>query len=141
MTNDPSTTYTLDDFIDMKFVDDMTYYKFSILENINGVHHLDHNLIEDYLPELNKICTEVHLNDEQYKRYKYRPDLLAYDLYKSIQLDFVILLINDMIDPKEFTKKVIKLPYASVLKKFLSTIYSSEQEYIQQNRAANNIMN
>ena len=31
----PATTYTLQDFIDMRNIDDMTYYNFSILEVIN----------------------------------------------------------------------------------------------------------
>ena len=45
----PATTTTLEDFIEMRSIDEMTYYNFSILEVINGVEHLNHNLIEDYL--------------------------------------------------------------------------------------------
>ena len=48
-------------------------------------------------------------------------------------------MINDMIDPKEFNIKTIKLPYASVLKEFLTTVYNCNSEYIGQNRADNNI--
>ena len=49
MNNDPALTYTLDDFVELQSVDNMTYYNFSILEIIDGVQHLDHNLVEDYL--------------------------------------------------------------------------------------------
>lgn len=133
--SDPAKTYTLDDFIEMQVSDDMTYYNFSILEVIHGVEHLDHNLVEDYLEELTATCVNVTFTDEQFKAYKYSPDLLAYDLYKSVQLDFIILMVNDMIDPKEFNRKTIKLPYASVLNSFLNTVYSSEYEYIKTNRA------
>lgn len=131
----PALTYTLDDFISMQISDDMTYYNFSILEVINGVEHLDSNLVEIYLEELKSKCIPVQFSEEQLKKYKYNADLLAYDLYGSVQLDFVILLLNDMYDPKEFSKKNIILPHASVLSKFLNDIYSKEEGYIQQNRA------
>lgn len=137
---DPALTYTLDQFINMQLSDDMTYYNFSILEVINGVEHLDHNLIEDYLPELISICIPVTLSDEEFKKYKYMPDRLTYDVYGSVQLDFIVMMANDMIDPKEFTRKTIKLPYSSQLNKFLSKIYSKENMYIQKNRAMNGLL-
>jgi hypothetical protein len=136
----PALTYTLDDFIAMKISDDMTYYNFSIIEKINGVEHLDTNLIELYIDELQSQCLTIELDQDQYSRYKYNPDLLAYDIYGSVQLDFVILLINNMYDPKEFINKTLKLPYASTLSTFLNSVYSKESEYIAQNRSDNNII-
>lgn len=130
----PATTTTLEDFIEMRSIDEMTYYNFSILEVINGVEHLNHNLIEDYLEELKSACITVDLTLDQYKKYKYFPDLLSYDVYGSVQLDFIIMLLNDCIDPKEFDKKTVILPYASVLASFLNTVYSKEQLYIEENR-------
>ena len=55
----PATTTTLEDFIEMRSIDEMTYYNFSILEVINGVEHLNHNLIEDYLEELKSACINI----------------------------------------------------------------------------------
>ena len=133
--SNPALTYTLDDFISMKISDDMTYYNFSILEVIDGVEHLDSNLVEIYLEELKSQCISVQFSEEELKKYKYNADLLAYDLYGSVQLDFVILLLNDMYDPKEFTKKNVILPHSSTLSKFLNDVYSKEAGYIQQNRA------
>lgn len=136
-TLDPAITYNLDDFIAMRYSDNATYYNFSILEKMNGVEHLSFNLIDDYLENIQTM--RVELNDEQYKKYKYHPDLLAYDVYGSTQLDFVVMAINDIIDPKEFTRKVVYLPYASVLSTFLDKIYTANYKLIQQNRLANNI--
>ena len=133
--SNPALTYTLDDFISMQRSDDMTYYNFSILEVIDGVEHLDSNLVEIYLEELKSQCISVQFSEEELKKYKYNADLLAYDLYGSVQLDFVILLLNDMYDPKEFTKKNVILPHSSTLSKFLNDVYSKEEGYIQQNRA------
>ena len=132
--SNPALTYTLDDFISMQISDDMTYYNFSILEVIDGVEHLDSNLVEIYLEELKSQCISVQFSEEELKKYKYNADLLAYDLYGSVQLDFVILLLNDMYDPKEFTKKNVILPHSSTLSKFLNDVYSKEEGYIQQNR-------
>ena len=139
MNNDPALTYTLDDFVELQSVDNMTYYNFSILEIIDGVQHLDHNLIEDYLKELEATCVTLELSNEEMNRYRYNPDLLAYDIYGSVQLDFIILLLNDMIDPKDFDRKKLKLPYASSLSIFLNTLYSKESNYINENRANNNL--
>ena len=133
--SNPALTYTLDDFISMQISDDMTYYNFSILEVIDGVEHLDSNLVEIYLEELKSQCISVQFSEEELKKYKYNADLLAYDLYGSVQLDFVILLLNDMYDPKEFTKNNVILPHSSTLSKFLNDVYSKEEGYIQQNRA------
>lgn len=136
----PALTYTLDDFVAMQIVDDMTYYNFSILEVIDKVEHLSINLVEEYLEELKMLAVTVVLSDEEFNKYKYNPDLLAFDLYKSVQLDFVILLLNDMYDPKEFAKKSLKLVYTSDLSVFLSSVYSKEYGWIQQNRADNNLL-
>ena len=40
---------------------------------------------------------------------------------------------------KEFDLKTIKLPYASHLKTFLSSVYNAESVYITQNRAVNGL--
>ena len=137
--NNPALTYTLDDFISMKIADDMTYYKFSIIEVINGIQHLDHNIIEEYIDELKNASVWVELSSDEMKKYKYNPDRLAYDIYKSVQLDFVIMLLNDTYDPKEFDKPKILLPRASVLSEFLNKVYSTEYGYITQNRADNSL--
>jgi hypothetical protein len=133
--NDPSLTYTLDDFVAMQMSDDMTYYNFSILEVVNSVEHLNINLVEEYSSILKSQALQVELTDEEYKKYKYCPDLLAYDVYGSVQLDFVILILNDIFDPKEFVNKTIRLVPASVLQQFLNEVYGKEYGWIQQNRA------
>jgi hypothetical protein len=137
----PAFTYTLEDFINMQGTDNFTYRNFSILEKINGIELLDHNLLEDYRSQIYDICTTCQLDIDQYKRYRYFPDLLAYDIYGSTQLDFVILFCNDMADPKEFDLKVLKLPYGSKLRDILGQIYNSEQYYLANNKYMNQITN
>jgi hypothetical protein len=141
ISSNPALTYTISDFISMKYTDEITFRNYSILEVINDIELLDHNLVEDYLSELSSICVSVPLTDEEYKKYKYAPDLLAYDVYGSVQLDFVIMYANNIIDPKEFNFKTIKLPYASALKTFLASVYNVNSGYLEQNREDNNIIN
>ena len=137
---DPALTYTLEDFINFGVNDEMTYRNFSILEVIDGKEFVDRNIIQDYLGELESICQRVELTDEQYKEYKYAPDLLAYRVYGSTQLDFIVMYVNGIIDPAEFNMRILKLPYASHLKTFLNLVYNAEQVYIQRNRADNGLV-
>ena len=130
----PTETYTLEQFILMKNSDTMTYSNFSIFNKIDEIKVLDHNLIDDYIRELESLCKVVSLTDEEYKKYIYAPDLLAYDLYGSVQLDFIILAANDIIDPKDFNLKRLKLPPTRVLKQLLTEIYNSNSSYISRNR-------
>ena len=124
----------------MRLSDEMTFRNFSILEVIDGIEMLDHNLVEDYLTELENMCVPLILDDESYRKYRYAPDLLAFDIYGSTQLDFIVLYANGMVDPKEFNTKKIKLPYASQLKTFLNQVYNSDYNYIRQNRSDNNLL-
>jgi hypothetical protein len=124
----------------MKLADEQTYYNFSILEKINNIVLTDHNLIDDYIDTFIPFCKTVDLSDEEFKKYKYCPDLLAYDVYGSTQLDFVILAINNMIDPREFTQKRIILPMSSVLSAFLSDVKNTNSGYISQNRIDNGLV-
>lgn len=137
--SNPALTYTLDQFIQMKYSDEMTFRNFSIVEIVNDLEMIDHNLIEDYLDELDQICVNCVLDDEQFKKYKFAPDLLAYDVYGSTQIDFVIMYANGIYDPKEFTKKTIRLPYKSGMKTFLNAVYNANGQYIAQNRSDNGL--
>ena len=132
-------THTIEEFISRKYEDELTYRNLSIVEYIGNVELIDRNLFSDYLPEIERTCISYPFTTEEYRLYKYAPDLLSYDLYRTTQLDFVILMLNDMIDPKEFNIKVVKLPNAAVLMEALGSILSVNSGFIEQNRADNNL--
>ena len=137
--SDPALTHTLEDFIELQLSDEMTYYNTSIIEKQGNITFTDHNLIDDYMDELLSMCVSVTLTDDQMVMYRYSPDILAYDVYGSAQLDFVVLAVNDMVDPKEFFVRTIKLPYNSYLKAFLADVITANEGYIEQNRLDNGI--
>lgn len=132
--NNPAKTYTLDQFINMKNTDSMTYNNFSIYGKIDGQKILESNVLDEYLNELVSISKIVKLTSDERRKYKYAPDLLAYDVYGSTQLDFIVLAVNDMVDPKDFNLKKLKLPTASNLNGFLNEVYSSNASWISKNR-------
>lgn len=134
LANAPETTHTINEFIAQKNQDEISFRNFSTFDMINGTEYLIKNVIDDYMDELLSICIDVDLTREQYIRYKYSPDLLAYDIYGTTQLDYLIMEINGVIEPRDFNFKKLKLPYASQLSSFLNTVYNSESVYIQYNR-------
>lgn len=133
----PAETHTIEEFIRAGQSDDMTYRNFSILERKDGLELIDHNLIYDYMEELTAISEPVQLSQENINLYRYAPDLLSFRLYGTVQLDFVIMAANDMMDPKEFTLQsgTVYLPRRTVLKQFLSEVYNAERKYINKNRS------
>lgn len=130
---DPSTTYTIDDFIEEGKSDDMTYCNYSILRNSELGVFCDTNILDFYLDEIKQISLRVEtFSEEEIARYKYHPDLLAYDIYRSTQLDFVILLVNGIIDPKEFDFKrgYLLIPRKTDLFNLLEEINNAEHQWI-----------
>jgi hypothetical protein len=115
----------------------LTYYNTSILETIEGsnIEYSTHNIIYDYLDEMLALCETVQLTDLQYIKYEFRPDLLSYDVYGTIDYDFVILALNDMLSAKEFTKKKLKMLSRDYMTTIMNKIYNAEQSYIEKNRA------
>lgn len=129
----PAKAYTISDFISEGKSDDMTYTNFSVLQDFDLGKYAERNVLDFYLDEIKKVCLKVEtFTEEEIAKYKYQPDLLAYDIYGSVQLDFVILLVNGIIDPKEFdfTRGYILIPTKSNLFNILDQIKNSENKWI-----------
>lgn len=127
-------TYTIEQFIASNSNITISYEKLSLIEKINSVYMVTYNLLNDYKKELDDLAVTVSLSDTDYLRYAYKPKLLAYDIYGSTELYFIILFINNMCNVKEFTNKKIKMLKKDDLNKVLSAIYNSEAETIKRNR-------
>lgn len=134
-------TYTVEDFIELgKDLDDLQYSKFAILSNPvsgvpNPIWYPEHNVIYDYEEEFKKLSLDVIMTDEEFLKYRFKPKLLAYDLYGSTELYFVILYTNGMYSIKDFNRKDIKLLKKSDMIGILEAIYNAERNYISTNRA------
>ena len=138
----PALTYTLTDFIEVGRTDQLTYDAFSLFNELNGINIATYNIVSDYMRELKQLCVQIpkeNITVDQLARYKYNPDLLAYDIYGTTQLDFIVLYCNNIIDPKEFDfhHRYLYLPRASVLQTFLSEIYSTDYSTLSQSKMYN----
>lgn len=138
-SSDVAKSYTIKQFINFQSSDPVTYSNLSLLirsiSNKNIIYSYD-NIIYSYLDELKMICYNIEMSDEEFRKYKYKPKLLSYDLYGATGLYFIILAINGInyIDIKAFDKKKLILPKAIDLANIITTIYNAETNYINSNR-------
>ena len=123
----------------------ITWYNYSVLQPKRSTDNkaefqleID-NIINDYLDILHDNEEKVELTQAEQLKYYYNPELLAFDIYGTTELDFVILKMNGMVDPKEFDLPKIKLVKKSVLVDLLSNIYNAEGKYLAANRSKYNL--
>lgn len=131
------TTCTLENFIKYKNYDSNIYYSnLSIFEKAidNSGILLVHNVLNDYQEEILEKSALVKLTDKEFNKYIYKPKLLAYDLYGFCEYYYIILFLNQMTNIKEFNKRRIRLLRPSILSSILSSIYSSEENFITTNQ-------
>ena len=131
---DSAFTYTLSDFVDTRYNNNVSYRDVSILDIENGIEFIDHNLIDEYMEYLEPLALSIELTDQEYLKYRYAPDLISYDLYGTVLLDYIILAINGTVDPKEFDKRVIKVIRAEDLQLFFDEMLQNDNGYLRQNR-------
>ena len=135
--SDPAKTYKVEDFIDMQENDSFTYatmalYMQSIVDKT--IVYSSDNVLYDYLEEIKSKTVDYTFSDSEYMKYKYRPKLLAYDIYGSTELYFVILAMNNTCNIKDFNKRTIKMLYKSDMSDLLNAIVSAEKNRISLNR-------
>lgn len=127
----PSNSYTIEQFIALGKNVSVTYDIFSFKELLsNGTEISVLNVINDYMDELSDYIVTVNLSDEEYRKYIYKPKLLCNDVYGNPELYFIIMLINGLVDVKEFTISSIKMLRKDDMNTILSAIYNAEKKYI-----------
>lgn len=123
----PQLTTTIEDFIESGNGVTISYFNLSFTDKAsNGTMITIRNAISDYIEELKKAAVNVELTREQQQTYFYKPKLLCYDIYGNPELYFIILLMNDMADVKEFTKPVIKMLKKEHISELMGYIYNAE---------------
>lgn len=128
-------TITVQDFIAMKNSDEITYYNFSIVEYLNGYDMFITNILYDYEDELKDLCVYIKLSDVERLKYRYKPYLFAYDLYGSREISFIIMMLNGIIDPKEFDFNKIKVIKYDQLAAVLNRIAAVNEIFMNKNKA------
>ena len=126
------STSTLEEFIEAGNAVTITYAHTSMLDETGDIKIPIYNIVSDYLYELLGRSTTVVLNDKEFWKYKYKPKLLAVDIYGNAELYFVILMLNNMCSVKEFDIKKIKMLSRKDMSDLLGLIYSSEMDFLAQ---------
>ena len=129
-------TISVQDFIALRSSDEITYYNYSILEYLDsGFDMFITNLLYDYQAELDDIAVTVTLTPIERAKYKYKPYLFAYDLYGSTETKFIIMMMNNIIDPKEFDFEKVRVIRPSDLITLLNRMQAVNEDYMNLNKA------
>ena len=115
----------------------LTHYNSSILATLsddNSIEYPIQNVLYEYMDELNNMKTPYDISDSEMLRYKMRPDLFCYDKYGNTDIEWVILAINNMMSPKDFTIKNIYYIDPTYMSRVVGMIVNAENDYITANR-------
>lgn len=131
LNNNPNKTSTIGEFITFKDDNTFSYHNMSFRDKYDNISYPIKNIIDDYKDELMEIVLDdVKLSEAEYLRYRYKPRLLANDIYDNPDLDFIILAINGICNMKEFNSRTIKLIKLTDLNDFLTTVFNANKEDI-----------
>ena len=124
----PEKSYTVEQFITFKDDDTASYNNLSFRDKYDNIIYPIKNIIDDYIDELNELLVDVVMSESEFLKYRYRPKLLAFDIYGNAELDFLILAMNGMCNMKEFDSKNIKLIKNKDLDSFITSIFNANKD-------------
>lgn len=127
----PENTYTVEQFISAGKLTSVSYDKFSYRDRVsNGTQVAVLNIIDDYFDEIKDQEVNVRLSKEEYRKYRFKPKLLCYDIYGNGELYWIILRLNGMIDVKEFDTTTLKMLPVEAMSTLLTQIYNAEYKWM-----------
>ena len=127
---EPGKTSTIAEFISFKNSDDISYNNLSFRDKYDSIIYPIKNIIDDYIDELKELIVVVTMSKEEFLKYKYKPKILANDIYGNGELDFIIMRLNDICNAKEFDIQTVNLIKNDDLDDFLTAIYNANKEDI-----------
>ena len=127
---EPWKTSTIAEFISFKNSDDISYNNLSFRDKYDSIIYPIKNIIDDYIDELKELIVVVTMSKEEFLKYKYKPKILANDIYGNGELDFIIMRLNDICNAKEFDMQTVNLIKNDDLDDFLTAIYNANKEDI-----------
>lgn len=137
----PDEAYTLNDYITEGNRSEISFGKVTILkrDKVNGTLFPISDILSRYKDILEANTIEVSLNSDEVNKYIYNPNILSYDLYKTTELWFVLMYINNAINFSKFRfVKKLKIYDPNKLD-VLNKIVNIEIDKIYKNRTENGI--
>lgn len=129
----PNLTYTLDQYITCQSDSVMSYHNLSFVDIRDNIAYDTYNVLSDYIDEIHdQYCVSVTLSQDQMLKYKYRPKLLCHDIYGNGELAFLIMIINDMCNVKDFTRQKIYMPRRNGMVELTRFLFNANSDVIKQ---------
>lgn len=135
--SDPNKSSTIEEFISFKDDDSFSYNNLSFRDKYDNIIYPIKNIIDDYMEELMQLTIDVELSETEYIKYRYKPRLLANDIYNNPDIDFILLAINGICNMKEFNFRKLRLIKIDDLNDFLTDIYNANKEFLDLYNAEN----
>ncbi len=89
-----------------------------------------YNLYEKYYELLLEQTTTVVLSDDEYRKYKFQPKLLALDLYGNQDLYYLLLRVNHIYSVINFDFKELTVFHPSIVKLLNEIMVMESKDYI-----------
>ena len=132
--SDPRLAPTVVDFILAgKETNVIRYPHLMFQESKDGINYVVHSVLDDYLQDMQEKAIECTLSKSERDRYFLKPRILSSDIYGTTELYYIILRINNMWSPKQFTldNNKIKMLTKDHMNDFLSAIMRVESKDIE----------
>ena len=130
MATDPTTTNTVQKYIGAQTNEEISYESLSFIEHLDKLDLPIKNVVEDYLEDIEDAYIDIELTDEDYRKYKYKPKVLCYDVYGAPELYFIIMRMNGIYSMKDFTKRKLKMLKPAAMTTLVRSIYTAEKNII-----------
>lgn len=131
--------YTLPDFIREYSAEDIRINSFFLKQVFWDSNKMNHkiivnesSIIDKYKEELEENKRMVEFTTKEYYRYKYNPKLLAYDVYGTTELWFMILLANELYTITEFDMRKVCLFDSAIITK-INRMINLDAEFLEIN--------
>lgn len=136
--NTPEKTDTIDKFIACQSATEPSYYNFSFKDETyySGIdrwlRYSAYNIISDYIDDIKEeYGVNYTFSDIEFLKYKYRPKLVAFDLYGCAELGSLLLLLNDMCSVRQFNRKNVILVAKSPMKEIVNHLFNANNMAIK----------
>ena len=109
---------------------DTCFYK-EVITTLSGKHIIINgdSVFDRYATELNQFKSKITLSDEEYRKYRFNPKRMSFDLYGTTEMWFLLLHANELTSVSEFDSEVV-YAYDGGLLKIIGKLIDLEQVYM-----------
>ena len=127
---------TLSDLVSYGYSGSYTMPTIEMLDKQDDIIYFDRLSYSKYDRLIMGMATDITLTDDEYRKYRFHPERLSYDVYGNVNLSHLILYINKCSD-YSFNKYNIKLIPRANIEIVFQKIIANEQRRINKNHSKN----